>query len=183
MIAILEVTFVILIVWAMFDLVNDRKHPEKVIKGNEKWNIMIAIGKKKYLLQNRFLKYGLLMAIFSPPLEGKMLIIIEGIFIALIIMLPISLVFGRENSEIVKEGNKNISINSNNTKFTIIIMVCINFVCHVIDYLLNTDMISAVTYHKNGGMTISFVGIFILIVASILVSGVTIKYLEKKKNQ
>ena len=125
-----------------------------------------------------------LWRIFSPPLEGKMFIIIEGIFIALIIMLPISLVFGRENSVIVKEGNKNISVNSNNTKLTIIIMVCINCICHVIDYLLNTDMISAVTYHKNGGMTFSFVGIFILIVASILVIVVRktiIEYLDKKE--
>ena len=180
-ITILEISFIVLIMWSMVSLVNDRKHPEKYKQNNAKWDIIISIGEKKYLLHNKILKYGLFIAIYCPPLENKSFIILEGIFIVLIIMKRISLVFGKGNSEIIKSSNKNISINSKDMKLIILIMVCINFVCHVIDYLFNTDMISAITYHKGGGMTISFIGVFILLITYLLI--ISMIYLEKKKNQ
>lgn len=181
-----EIICIVLIIWSTISSINDRKHPKKVKEVNEESSIMISIGKKKYICHKRVFKYGLFMVMFFPPLEGKMLIILEGIFIVLIIILPVSLVFCREPSEIVKEDNKNILRTFNDGKLGIIIVLCINVVSHVIDYLFNTDMISAFTYHKNGGMTISFIGIFILIATSILVifiRKIIIEYLDKKKNQ
>ena len=181
MITIFEIIIIVFIMWSAFSLINDSKHPETFKDSKKEWNIMITIGKKKYLLHNKILKYGLIMAIFYLPLENKMIIILQGIFIVLIIMMPISLDFGKEYSEIVKESNKNISINSEDTKQIILIMACINFVCHIIDYIFKTDMISAVTFHENGGTTISFIGIFILLATYLLIIATII--LNKKKKQ
>jgi hypothetical protein len=59
------------------------------------------------------------------------------------------------------------------------------FVYYYIGYLLNTDVLNAVTYRKDG-MTISFIGFFLLFITSVFVFyiiEVIRKYIDKRKNQ
>lgn len=103
---------------------------------------------------------------------------IEAINILCIILITVVALNFRKYPKPLKEGKKNISNSFDDKKRMIIIVLCTYFIYRLISYLFNIDIISAFTTHKNGG-NVSFIGISILIVTSLLIE----KNIDKRKNQ
>lgn len=78
---------------------------------------------------------------------------------------------------------KNDINRSKDKKIAFIITIGTFCFYYVMDYLFKTDVLSAVTFHKHG-ITISFIGIFLLFTTSLLIGYVTNtirKSVKKKK--
>lgn len=97
-----------------------------------------------------------------------MYIIIGVIYIAFIMITMYLVVRDRKYPKISKEVNKIIAVSSEDKKLAIIILLCTYFVYYLIGYLFKTDMLNAFTLRKSG-FSISFIGIPLLIVTSVLV--------------
>ena len=74
----------------------------------------------------------------------------------------------------LKYKNKKLTI------LSILVIFSVYFVYYFIGYLVNTDILNAITPHRNG-FSISFYGIFLLFGTSLLVVYFIGKYREKRK--
>jgi len=74
----------------------------------------------------------------------------------------------------LKYKNKKLTI------LSILVIFSVYFVYYFIGYLVNTDILNAITSHRNG-FSISFIGIFLLFGTSFLVVYFIGKYREKRK--
>ncbi len=114
-----------------------------------------------------------------------MYIIIGVIYIAFIMVTMYLVVRDRKYSKITREVNGKDPVSSEDKKLAIIILLCTYFVYYFIGYLLKTDILNAFTFRKNG-VSISFIGIFLLIITSLLVRkiiNIIREKISKRKNE
>lgn len=107
------------------------------------------------------------------------------IYIIFIMMTIVLLVRDRKYPKATKTGSKSIPVSPKDMKLAIIIVLCTYLAYYFIGYLLKTDALNAFTLHRNG-ISISFIGIFLLLVTSLLVGyiiDVIRKSADKKKNE
>lgn len=112
-------------------------------------------------------------------------IIIGVIYIAFIMITMYLVVRDRKYPKISKEVNKKIAVSSKDKKLAIIILISTYYIYYLIGYLLKTDMLNAFTLRKSG-VSISFIGILLLLITSVLVGkiiDVIRKKMDKRKNQ
>jgi hypothetical protein len=62
-----------------------------------------------------------------------------------------------------------------------VVMLAVYFMYYFIGFLFNTDMFNAITPQENG-VSFSFIGIFLLLVTSLLILNVIDKYRKRNSN-
>jgi hypothetical protein len=67
----------------------------------------------------------------------------------------------------------------NDKKLTLLVFLGTLLVLYFLGYLMNTDILSIVTFHKNGS-TFSFIGVFLLFIISSIILYVIQVYKNKR---
>ena len=110
--------------------------------------------------------------------------LIGVLYIAFIMITMYLVVRDMKYPKLPKEVTKKIPVSSKYKKVAIIIVLCTYLFYYLIGNLLKTDMPIAFTLNKNGS-SISFIGLFLLFVTSVLVGHIfdaVKKKTHKKKN-
>ncbi|NLK96293.1 MAG: hypothetical protein GX275_14080 [Clostridiales bacterium] len=74
---------------------------------------------------------------------------------------------------------ENVFINSGNKKIILLIVLGTMFIYYIIGYFLNTDILNAFTFRKNG-ISFSIIGLILLIITTIAICFIIDVFTKKK---